>query len=66
MFAEVRDSTATTGAYFRSSGKPIRGAMARESDSVPQNLWSGYTCVVHCLTTLCYALIDTQVWRRCV
>ena len=40
MFAEVRDSTATTGAYFRSSGKPIRGAMAHESDRAPQNLRS--------------------------
>ena len=40
MFAEVRDSTATTGAYFRSSGKPNRGAMARESERAPQNLRS--------------------------
>ena len=42
MFAEVRDSTATTGVYFCSSGKPIRGAMARESDRVPQNLRSDH------------------------
>ena len=48
MFAEVCD--ATTGAYFRSSGKPIRGAM--ESDRAPQNLRSDKAISIYCLEGL--------------